>query len=91
MLKKIHITSIVDVSSIKMHNKTNAQFSCFTYLSIIIGFSPFPIPYPYSSDPYAHSKRAMDLLSREINTRMNHKVRRCHMTCVCVTMSCDVM
>lgn len=27
-----------------------------------------------SSDPYAHSKKAVDLVSRDINTRMNHKV-----------------
>ena len=29
---------------------------------------------PCSADPYAHSKRAVDLVSREINTRMNQKV-----------------
>ena len=28
--KKIHVTSIVGVSSIKTYNKTTAQFSCFT-------------------------------------------------------------
>jgi 17beta-estradiol 17-dehydrogenase/3beta-hydroxysteroid 3-dehydrogenase len=28
---------------------------------------------PCSADPYAHSKRAVDLVSREINTRMNQK------------------
>ena len=31
-----------------------------------------------SSDAYAHSKRAVDLVSCEINSQMNHKV--CHVT-----------